>query len=607
MKKVFSIKLFLCKLFILLHILMSSGQTPPGRPEITDCRSPEKETFTCWWVPGSTGGLTTKYSLHYKIDGSQENYECPDYKTGGQNSCYFNKSYTSVWNTYTITVTATNNLGSNISEPLYVDVAYIVQPHQPENITAEFTTLDQKPYLMVKWNPPKKADTKSGWITLQYELRIKPEKALIWENHFAGNQRQFNIYSLIPGEVYLVEVRCKPDHGYWSEWSPTTYVQIPHYMRVRDTSIWMMIGILSAFICLLLTWAVAVKCNRMKKYLLPPVPVPKIKGFDIQQLKNKNSEDLILALGGHGFFPTNSTELLIEFLEVDDSNEWKIMPRMGDYNCQEEQRNAFKSLNDKDSGRGSCDSNTLLPEKCSENKFHNHACDNTVEDHSKQEINPRAEGTQTLSLNNTEDVTLLDTGTIKGKTNTWPSVYLAGNKAQMSQFPSSDNKLLETPVKNLNSESYHITHMVDQTEKQKGSGEPASSGTADQCYWVSTNEATHLTSSKPMEYVEVEKVNQQNILIVKPKSELSSSIDSSRQEYTKVSAVVNDNVLVLMKEKGAHCNHDHQELTNLSDSHSLHWQDGKLVNGSSVLAVQVSTNLAPSGYVDTSAFLQPMH
>ncbi|RXM97043.1 Alanine--glyoxylate aminotransferase 2, mitochondrial [Acipenser ruthenus] len=52
-------------------------------------------------------------------------HECPDYKTAGLNSCYFNKTYTSLWITYTISVVAQNALGSKSSDPMFVDVAYI--------------------------------------------------------------------------------------------------------------------------------------------------------------------------------------------------------------------------------------------------------------------------------------------------------------------------------------------------------------------------------------------------------------------------------------------------------------------------------------------------
>lgn len=59
------------------------------------------------------------------IFSSETVYECPDYRTAGENSCFFNKNDTSLWVNYNITVVATNALGKNISEPVEVDVVYI--------------------------------------------------------------------------------------------------------------------------------------------------------------------------------------------------------------------------------------------------------------------------------------------------------------------------------------------------------------------------------------------------------------------------------------------------------------------------------------------------
>lgn len=59
------------------------------------------------------------------IRSSETVYECPDYRTAGENSCFFNKNNTSLWVNYNITVVATNALGKNISDPVEVDVVYI--------------------------------------------------------------------------------------------------------------------------------------------------------------------------------------------------------------------------------------------------------------------------------------------------------------------------------------------------------------------------------------------------------------------------------------------------------------------------------------------------
>lgn len=45
--------------------------------------------------------------------------------------------------------------------------------------------------------------------------------------HLAGQQKMFNIFSLRSGGAYIIQVRCKPDHGFWSEWSSPFQIRVP--------------------------------------------------------------------------------------------------------------------------------------------------------------------------------------------------------------------------------------------------------------------------------------------------------------------------------------------------------------------------------------------
>lgn len=47
------------------------------------------------------------------------------------------------------------------------------------------------------------------------------------QTHVAGQQKLFNIFSLRSGGLYLVQVRCKPDHGFWSDWSSPSQIRFP--------------------------------------------------------------------------------------------------------------------------------------------------------------------------------------------------------------------------------------------------------------------------------------------------------------------------------------------------------------------------------------------
>lgn len=57
-----------------------------------------------------------------------------------------------------------------------------VEPEPPRNLTLEVKQLkDKKTYLWVKWLPPTITDVKTGWFTMEYEIRLKSEEADEWE------------------------------------------------------------------------------------------------------------------------------------------------------------------------------------------------------------------------------------------------------------------------------------------------------------------------------------------------------------------------------------------------------------------------------------------
>ncbi|KAM9393291.1 prolactin receptor b [Pholidichthys leucotaenia] len=311
---------------LLLSAAAESNRTfPPGKPVLLGCRSPEKETFTCWWNPGSDGGLPTTHHLYYQREGLERTLECPDYHSKGANSCFFDKSHTSVWVDYYIWVAASNAHGTNSSDPLNIDVVKIVKPNVPENITLVLKTTEGSPSLHITWEPPHNTDIQSGWATLKYEVRVKQVNSNVWTNYTTSTQASLSLYTIHPGGKYMVQVRCTIDNGHWSEWSNATFVKVPNSpVRNNERAILILVFTLAAVPLLAALCMFLMKRKDVKRHLLPPVPGPKIKGFNVQHLKSGRSEKGISALIVNHHFPPMMAwqEQMEDFLLVSDKDDW---------------------------------------------------------------------------------------------------------------------------------------------------------------------------------------------------------------------------------------------------------------------------------------------
>ncbi|XP_035876109.1 prolactin receptor isoform X2 [Phyllostomus discolor] len=547
-------------LLLFLSIDLLKGQSPPGKPEITKCRSTEKETFSCWWKPGPDGGLPTNYTLTYHKEKDSVIYECPDYKTSGPNSCFFNRKFTSIWTVYVITVNATNQMGSSISNPYYVDVAYVVEPEPPLNLTLKIKYPEnQKPYLWIKWSSPSLIDIRSGWLTLQYEIRLKPEKAAEWETHFAGQQTQFKIFSLYPGEKYLVQVRCKPDHGFWSKWGPENFIQIPNDVANTDTTVWIFVAVLSVVVCLIMVWAVALKGYSMMTCILPPVPGPKIKGFDTHLLEGK-SEELLSALGCQDF-PSDCEDLLVELLEVVDSESQQLMSASSKEHLDQSMTKSKHPAPNRDSGLGSCDSSSLLSEKYKEPQ-ENPPAFHTPEGIKKPESS-ETNGTHAWVPQNLGLGSQIPYSYASGPpSSTRPSPQLPSlqdamasyhNIADVCKLAMGTPGALATSLDNTEHRALQPLETTETAGEKKAAEQSEVESTHSEADPDTPPQLVPFISEKPLDYVAIHKITKDGALSLLPKKENSNQTEKSgalapSQEYTKVSRVVGDRILVLVQD-----------------------------------------------------------
>ncbi|XP_068430264.1 prolactin receptor a [Clinocottus analis] len=601
----------------LLSLSLCLVHSPPGKPALTSCRSPEKETFTCWWEPGSNGGLPTTHNLYYRKESSEAVYECPDYRTAGVHSCFFNKNDTSIWINYNITVVATNALGRAFSDPVEIDVVYIVQPNPPEKVTVTVMEDQGWPFLRVSWEPPHKADTRSGWITLVYELRVKLEEENDWEMHLAGQQKMFNIFSLRSGGKYMVEVRCKPDHGFWSEWSSTSYIKVPDYFH-REKSTWILVTVFSTFTFLILMWLLHMNRHNLKHCILPPVPGPKIKGFDKQLLKNGKSNEIFNALVVPNFPPTASSsyeDLLVEYLEVYVPREQEPVPEESKdprHGCLKSE----SSASDCDSGRGSCDSRTLLMDKCGEAKAGKRPTDRESGP-MRTEAQRRLKDWEEEALNYAHgDVVSREVS--GGRAKTWPSVF----SPRYGSSPLDRQGSLQTAKPHSLSTSSHLAQPGHSTQQALGPSywdivlsskrprllDPQAAARrelqARSDVDISSVGLKRTPALRATEYVEVQRVSDEDMVLLQPV--VSGCFHTPQGDaYSKVKGVDSDNTLLLQRdgvEGDPRVDQEANEVTRI-DRTACTVSPAQKPSGGVYTAMPVRGEAAPmeNGYVDTAA------
>ncbi|XP_042175336.1 prolactin receptor-like [Oncorhynchus tshawytscha] len=212
-----------------------------NRPHIYYCRSPNMEVFTCWWHPldnNSESDDNITYSLTYSLEKGPRR-ECPDYVTGGPNSCHFDSGHTSIWTIYCMNVMARTSHGVFSSKDHCLDVADIVETEAPVNLT--YTLLNETEEeagrtAMVSWVYPNPSHIQYGWITLVFELQYRRiAEPNNWKVKGLLREPCLELLDLPVGE-YIVRVRCRSrNNGLWSKEHPCPTLRPSQIYPGRDS------------------------------------------------------------------------------------------------------------------------------------------------------------------------------------------------------------------------------------------------------------------------------------------------------------------------------------------------------------------------------------
>uniref|UniRef100_G3UMD7 Growth hormone receptor n=1 Tax=Loxodonta africana TaxID=9785 RepID=G3UMD7_LOXAF len=341
-----------------------------GKPKFTKCRSPELETFSCHWTNGvhqdlrSPGAVQLFYIRRSTQEWTQEWKECPDYVSAGENSCYFNSSYTSIWIPYCIKLT---DNGGTVDQKCF-SVEEIVQPDPP--ISLNWTLLNISltgihADIQVKWEPPPNADVHKGWIVLEYELQYKDVNETQWKTMDPVLSTSVPVYSLRLDKEYEVRVRSRQrNFEKYGEFSEVLYVTLPQmspFACEEDFRFpWLLIIIFGIFgLTVMLFVFIFSKQQRIKMLILPPVPVPKIKGIDPDLLKEGKLEEVNTILAIHDNYKPEfyNDDSWVEFIELDiDDPDEKAEGSDTDRLLSNDPQKSLNILGakDDDSGRTSC-------------------------------------------------------------------------------------------------------------------------------------------------------------------------------------------------------------------------------------------------------------
>lgn len=319
-------------------------------------------------------------------------------------------------------------------------------------------------------------------------------------------------------------------------------------------------------------------------------------------MQNGKSDDIFSALVVSDFPPTTSSnyeDLLVEYLMVYVPEEQELMLE----ESKDLHNGCLKSessTSDSDSGRGSCDSHTLLMDKCGEAKEEERKTDRgQAQKGWEEEVSTFSHG-DTVSPD-------MSSGRVK----TWPSVF-----SPLPQYSSNpldkESSLKMAKQHSLSTSSYltqpghttkeapgywdkqpHLLHPQTQVRQQLQAHSDVNISSVGR---KQAPAGLRSPSLRATEYVEVQRVNEEDMVLLQP---VALGYGHQGEDYSKVKGVDCDNVLLLTQPevKGEDRWKEEQENCYTSSTVGTMQKPAVCIH----MPVQDEMALAGNGYVDTAA------
>nr|XP_015219512.1 PREDICTED: growth hormone receptor-like [Lepisosteus oculatus] len=188
-----------------------------------------------------------------------------------------------------------------------------VEPDPPVNLTCRFANSSEEGAgrtVVVAWRHPNTADVEVGWLTLVYELQFRREsEPRSWKARGLLREPRLELLDL-PAGSYAVRVRCKSrNSALWSKWSRLLTFTVPPRQSLDKMLALILVTGVGVMAFLIIGFGIVPQSKRIKAFLLPPIPKPRIRGIDPMLLKKGKIDEINRLFSSfHGYSPPQYKE-----------------------------------------------------------------------------------------------------------------------------------------------------------------------------------------------------------------------------------------------------------------------------------------------------------